>query len=75
MNISKIHVVTVCLLGQGATTCRYLSRGLDGWKCEKLNPAMRVYLDTRVDMIARGDNCPGWGVASSDAAIAAEEAP
>jgi hypothetical protein len=56
----------VCRIGQGHACCRYLAvRGGDGFVCAKLDQSMKQYLDQRVadqDMVARGDNCPGFGV-------------
>lgn len=53
-------------MGQGHACCRYLAvRGGDGFVCAKTDPEMKAYLDQRVadqDMVARGDNCPGFGL-------------
>jgi hypothetical protein len=57
------HVDSVCKLGHGEETCRYLAMSANGWSCEKLGP-MRAYLDNRVkngSIRARGDNCEGRG--------------
>jgi hypothetical protein len=51
----------VCLIGQGARCCRYLTMSPRGWSCEKRH-AMGRTLDARVAagrMNARGDNCEG----------------
>ena len=58
--IDENHVRDVCKVGQGKECCRYLTRGLNGWSCEKLTHA--AYFDKRVaegNMFAQGDNCPG----------------
>ena len=58
------HVNSVCKLGQGEQTCRYLtSTGgkKQGWTCEKSGSLRRI-LDERVaygTMNAKGDNCGG----------------
>jgi hypothetical protein len=53
---------TVCKIGQGAKTCRYLVMGSGGWSCEKLNPNTQRILDIKAmrgDMTAISDNCEG----------------
>lgn len=48
-----------CLLGTGATCCRYLTLGPDGFQCAKLT-GLRAYIDGRAEqMSAKGDNCEG----------------
>jgi hypothetical protein len=52
---------TVCKMGQGAATCRYLTMHPEGWSCEK-HSGLRTHLDMRVkqnSIRARGDNCEG----------------
>lgn len=50
---------TVCLLGTGATCCRYLLLGPGGWSCGKLS-SLRATIDERASkMTAQGDNCEG----------------
>ncbi len=55
-------VKQTCKIGQGADCCRYVTMGVDGWGCAKVNPRMKAYIDKRTDMKAKGDNCPGFGV-------------
>lgn len=58
---SSDHVKDVCKLGAGKATCRYLSMGPNGFRCEKAS-SLRGYLDKRVEegsMGAIGDNCEG----------------
>ena len=52
------HVKTVCRLGAGAETCRYLTVGSGGFECGKLS-GLRFDIDCKKDMIAKGDNCEG----------------
>jgi hypothetical protein len=55
------YVKRVCKIGQGASCCRYLTMGPQGWDCEKHTQLGR-YLDGRVkreELVARGDNCEG----------------
>jgi len=55
------HARVVCLMGQGAACCRYLTIGAQGWSCEKHSRMGRT-LDARVaakTMTAQGDNCEG----------------
>jgi hypothetical protein len=49
---------SVCLIGFGAETCRYLTMGASGWGCAKLS-SLRPIIDARADMRAKGDNCEG----------------
>ena len=61
MPISQDHVDVTCLVGRGAETCRYLSRGPEGWMCAKSDPQIRAAIDARAPtMTAQGDNCDGW---------------
>lgn len=53
----------LCRIGEGAATCRYLTRSPVGWSCEKHGEFHKL-LDQRVMlkmMNARGDNCEGKG--------------
>jgi hypothetical protein len=62
MEISRGHAQNVCRIGQGWATCRYIAGTHLGFRCQKLNPDMRAYIDRRVamhDFKARGDNCDG----------------
>ena len=55
------HLREVCRIGQGASCCRYLMMGAQGWECAK-GGSLQVTLDERVaasSMTARGDNCAG----------------
>lgn len=69
--LSWEHVKTVCRLGAGGKTCRYLGINYEGWVCLKHTPAAG-YIDRRVDQgtfWATGDRCdgicPGCGEALS----------
>jgi hypothetical protein len=62
MTLDDDHVAAVCKPGSQTLTCRYLARGGGGWRCAKLDTALKQYLDQRVaeeSMLARGDNCEG----------------
>ena len=53
--------LTLCKMGQGKETCRYLTFG-DGYECAK-HTELRPYIDERVEagtMTAQGDNCVGY---------------
>ena len=57
------HVETVCRIGKGADTCRYLTADERGLRCAKLHADAKVVLDHRVarqKMKARADNCDGF---------------
>lgn len=61
MTIPMDHVKTVCKMGQGAVTCRYLAVG-NGFICAKTNPSLKALLDEKVasgKMGSKGDNCEG----------------
>lgn len=60
MSISDEHLYAVCKLGKMADTCKYLSVTGDGFQCMKLSPSIKLYIDGRTDMHAKGDNCDGW---------------
>lgn len=55
-------VKQTCKLGQMADCCKYLMMGAGGWECAKIVPTVKVHIDQRTDMNAKGDNCPGFGV-------------
>ena len=58
--VDDIMVNEVCRLGQGADTCRFLTRG-DTWECAK-RTSRRVVIDAQVaegSFTAIGDNCNG----------------
>jgi len=58
--INEEHRDSVCKMGKGHETCRYLTFQPEGFTCEKGGP-LQVQLDARGDtMNARGDNCDGW---------------
>lgn len=57
-HLTEDHVKEVCRPGSGAETCRYLTMSR-GWSCAKLSAGLRLTLDSREDMVARGDNCEG----------------
>lgn len=51
-----------CLLGTGATCCRYLTVDGQGFHCGKLDPAIAATIAKRITsgtFTAKGDNCPG----------------
>ena len=57
------HLTTVCRLGEGAACCRYVVASGGGIMCAKHDE-----IASRLDqyavsgaMVARGDNCPGYG--------------
>lgn len=57
----RTHVKTVCMIGCGKRTCRYLVMMQNGFSCEKHTTLGRE-LDTKAKlgkMTARGDNCRG----------------
>lgn len=50
---------TICLFGGGERCCRYLVMGAGGLQCAKHDFGLRMTLDARKDMVAKGDNCEG----------------
>lgn len=61
--ISQVHLDTVCKFGHKSETCRYIGLGPNGFVCAK-HTRLKPVLDERVKkelMIARGDNCDGFG--------------
>jgi hypothetical protein len=61
--IAKLHIDTVCKLGQGPECCSYLIVGKDGFQCAKDNPIFRGIIKSRREegtIGAMGDGCDGW---------------
>lgn len=59
--VSEENVKSVCKIGCGAETCRYLSFGQTGFNCEK-HTGLRKLINRMVksgEMNAKGDNCEG----------------
>lgn len=59
--LTEDHIASVCKLGKGAKTCRYLSMDAKGWDCLK-NTTLSWQLDERVRkgvITAQGNNCEG----------------
>lgn len=56
------HVKTICLIGQGAATCRYLLVGKNGFECAK-HKGLKDSIDRTwaqdSTKVAQGDNCDG----------------
>ena len=50
---------TVCLFGGGEKCCKYLVMGGGGLQCCKHDMGLKISIDSRRDMVAKGDNCPG----------------
>jgi len=53
----------LCLIGMGASTCRYLTISGEGWSCEKFT-ALRARIDAKVaagEFTAMAINCSGKG--------------
>lgn len=58
--ISREYVDSVCKIGQGELTCRYITMGSNGFECGKLAPALKAAIDRAADrMGSKGDNCEG----------------
>ena len=56
------HAKNVCKAGQGEECCRYLSSGITGLICLKLDSVFKEKVDERVAngyFIAKSDNCEG----------------
>lgn len=55
------YVKTVCKFGQGASCCKYLVMGKDGFKCMKSSPVNKEHIDSvwNETKISQGDNCEG----------------
>lgn len=59
--ISKDALKSICRIGEGHDTCRYIMRNKDEYVCVK-NSVVQISIDDRVEkggMVARGDNCSG----------------
>ena len=59
--ITQEEMHTLCKIGQGAETCRYLGNAGSDPRCLK-HTALAARVDDRVksgSMIAQGDNCEG----------------
>lgn len=68
MKITYQQLKEVCKIGQGNECCRYLIVGPKGFGCAK-HTDLRDCIDSRVDegiMVARSDNCEGWGQGRND---------
>jgi len=60
--ISNDKLKNICKLQYGTQTCRYIVLGVAGFVCMK-GTELQQSLDnlaTKKQMVARGDNCPGW---------------
>jgi hypothetical protein len=60
--IAKLHIDTVCKLGQGPECCSYLTMGAGGFECAK-DTAMKLVIEARRvqrSIVAMGDGCDGW---------------
>jgi len=60
--LSDKHLRSICKIGKGKKTCRYLGVGRDGFECLKGQVAIALHIDARVEegtMNAEGDNCDG----------------
>lgn len=56
------HVKTICLIGQGAATCKYLLIGENGFECAKHEgyaPSIDRQWAHDSTKVAQGDNCDG----------------
>lgn len=58
--ISKDRYATICKMGQGAACCKFLAASPDGIICAKTQEWLAISIAMRDDMVAKGDNCPGW---------------
>jgi hypothetical protein len=67
MSLSNItldmeYIKEVCKIGKGSECCRYLTCGVNGFTCSKMNPFLKERIDYNVSngkMIATSDNCDG----------------
>jgi hypothetical protein len=62
--IAKLHIETVCKVGQGPKCCSYLVLGAGGFGCAK-DTSIRKVIEARRNagtIVAMGDNCDGWTV-------------
>ena len=48
-----------CKLGSGEECCKYLLLGPDGFECAKTDEKMKLTIDLRDNMVAKGDCCEG----------------
>lgn len=54
------YVKSVCKIGKGSDTCRYLALDARGWSCEK-HSSLKEQIDARREtMSAKSDNCFGF---------------
>lgn len=56
------YIKQVCKIGQGATCCKYLAMGPNGFECMKANEADKKIIDRNwatTEYVAQGDNCEG----------------
>lgn len=59
--INEDTLKSICKIGEGQNTCRYIMRSKDDYVCVK-NSIVQVSIDERVEkggMVARGNNCSG----------------
>jgi len=58
-HISDEYARTVCRVGLGASCCKYICVGEDGFECHKLT-SLKSTIDERAkSMAAKSDNCDG----------------
>jgi len=61
--IDKDWLDEICKMGHGAACCKYIVvDGARGICCAKSNESLKATLDSQTHMVARGDNCDGYGV-------------
>lgn len=63
MSIPVGYVRNVCCIGQGVACCRFLILYGSHWDCAKVDAAFKTWVNDRArsgQMVAQGDNCPGW---------------
>ena len=59
--INEDALKSVCRIGEGQDTCRYIMRNKDDYVCVK-NSIVQISIDENVErggMVARGNNCSG----------------
>ena len=59
--INKDTLKSICRIGEGQDTCRYIMRNKDDYVCIK-NSIIQISIDENVEkggMVARGNNCSG----------------
>ncbi len=62
---SPDHLHTICRIGKGEDTCRYLVGSKDGLHCAKLVEHVAAAINHRVGtgrMKAQGNNCGGYPI-------------